>query len=66
MKITTKQILKKLFTELNVPKEIIAVKFERSVRTIERWATGETKPKIAERKFLERIYNGYKSRGGAR
>jgi len=56
-----KTLIKKL-TDNYLTRELLADKFGKSVRTIERWSAGETKPSYIEEKYLRQIYNGYKSR----
>lgn len=62
MKNEIQKLLQKLQIELNISKEILAVKFQVSTMTIDRWTRGETNPSYAEKLLLKRIYNGYKSR----
>lgn len=58
---TKAQIIIAELLGLGVSKELLAIKFQKTHRTIERWASGETEPLPIELTYLRRILSGYKN-----
>ena len=60
--VSPQEIITNLVNGFDIPKETIAGKMRVSAITIFRWQYGKTKPTLAEREKLNRIYKKYKSK----
>jgi len=56
------EMLTFLLSRSDLSKELLAHKFQVHTITIDRWATGETKPSHIEKKYLNKLYNDYKKK----
>ena len=64
MKKTAKKMLTELVTKHKIPKETLAGKFGVSVRTFDRWASGEIVPKTIIQKYIGLLYAKYSIKKG--
>jgi len=66
MELTAQQIISELIEKFNLTQEALAIKFNVTSRTIERWRSGNNKPTDLALKYMKQVYNGYVSNSDTR
>ena len=59
-----RKMLEELMNKFGLSELDLASKFGVEQRTVQRWLSGKCVPVFGTRRYIAKVYNGYKSTGG--